>query len=181
MATPKRSGPGTHWTDDEIKVMKDLCQMCSALGVARELGRSKGAVTSQAKRLKISFAKDETNTYFGRVAEEYVAKMLPGSKLLTKDFYHSPYDIDWQGKRINVKAAVLRYYTGAGSYYWNFIIKQGPETCDYFLLLGYKDKHENPAMAWLLPSNVANGKNIMISHNPKKSMYQKFQFNEVIA
>lgn len=181
MPTPKRSGPNTQWFPYEIETMRNLCLTHSAYAVAEILGRSVGAVQSQAKRLKVSFAKDETTTLFGRQAEEYVANMLHGSKLLTKENYHAPYDIDWNGKRINVKASTLRYYKQAKCHYWNFSIRQRPDSCDYYLLLGFMKDSKKPVKAWLVPSSFYKGTNIMISHNSKGSMFEKFVFNEVIA
>jgi hypothetical protein len=181
MPTPKRSGPHTEWFQHEIETMRHFCQTLSALEVANMLGRSVGAVTSQAKRLKVSFARDGTNTSFGRQAEEYVASVLPGSVLLTKDDYHAPYDIEWEGKRINVKASVLKFYKNANCYYWNFTKRQSADSCDYFLLLGFKNKNEKPVKAWLVPSNFYKSVHMRISHNSKNSMFEKFTFREAIV
>jgi hypothetical protein len=181
MPTPKQSGPHTEWFDYEIEKMKSLCETHSTAEVAKILGRSLMAVQSKASRLKISFARDETNTLFGRQAEEYVVSVLPGSKLLTKENYHAPYDIEWEGKRINVKAAVLRFYRSANCHYWNFTTRQNSDSCDYFLLLGFKNKSEKPVKAWLVPSDFHKSVHVMISHNSKGSMFEKYAFKEAIT
>ena len=46
----------------------------------------------------------ETHTYKGRRAELLALKLLPGSKDLNYPLFCAPHDIEWKGKKINVKS-----------------------------------------------------------------------------
>lgn len=180
MATPKRSGPNTHWFEYEINTLKSLSGTHSSKEIAEVLGRTYQAVQSKAYRMNISIDKECNTTYRGRKAEEDALKILNGGKLLTRDCYHASYDIDWDGKRINVKSSTLRYNPKARCDYWHFTKRQTPDKCDFYLLLGYTNYNLMPEKAWLVPSNFYKGTSIQISHFGKKNMFQKFVLKDVI-
>ena len=179
MATPKKSGPHTEWFPHEIDTLERLSKTHSSAEIAEALGRSMQAVQAQSYRLHMPLDRENTTTFYGRKAEDDALIILPGAKLLTRNYYHSPYDIEWDGKRINVKAAMLRYLRQANCYYWNFSTRQSPKACDYYLLLGYIDYNNNPVKKWLVPSNFYHGKHIVISQNGDKNMFQQFILREV--
>lgn len=122
------------------------------------LGLDKSSITSLMKRNHIEYFTDLTKvggiTAFGRKAELNALRLLPGSEDATcNDPKKSPFDILWNGKRINVKASTIK--SGGKGHYtrWTFQTEK-PEQCDYFFCLGYKGEH-HIAVALLIPSNVA--------------------------
>jgi len=54
MSSPKKFGPKTHWTDDEIEVLRKLAKEKSSLEIADILGRTNKSVQGKAHRLGIS-------------------------------------------------------------------------------------------------------------------------------
>lgn len=176
MPTPKKSGPHTEWFSYEIDILKQLSKTHSSAEIAEALGRSMQAVQAQAHRLHVSLDRENTTTFYGRKAEDDAVAILLGSKLLTRVKYHAPYDIDWNGKKINVKSATLRYNKQARCFYWCFSTRQSPCSCDYYLLLGYVDWNDGPVKVWLVPSGFYPKKHILISQNGVKNMFQKFMF-----
>jgi hypothetical protein len=180
MPTPKRSGPHTEWFSYEIDTLKRLSKTHSSEEIADALGRSMQAVQAQAYRLHISLNRENTTTFCGRKAENDALAILPESKLLTRENYHAPYDMDWNGKRINVKSTVLKYIKRSHCFYWHFTTRQSPKSCDFFLLLGYINWDDKPIKIWLVPSDFYPKKHISISQHGKKNMFQKFVFKEAI-
>ena len=76
---------------------------------------------------------------------------------MTKDDYTHPYDINFDGARINVKASQL--YQKKHGKYFEFLLKQTHEGCDYFLCVGYqKLKDKDPIKVWLIPSSLLTDK-----------------------
>ncbi len=174
MPTPKRYGPHTEWTIAEISVLQNLSHVRTCREIANVLGRSKGAVQGQSHRKGISLLSDHTTTALGRKAEQFAANLLQGSKLLTEQDYHAPYDIEWQDKRVNVKAATLRYNKFARCWYWLFRIRDTWKNCDCFLFLGYLND-DMPARAWLVSSELCKGSGVGISQNGHKHMFNPYE------
>jgi len=175
MPSPKKYGPNSHWIPSELKLLKELSKTHTSAEIAAILGRSKGAVQGQAHRKGIVLNSRKTATYKGRIAEKHALFYLPGAKLLTKDNYHAPYDIEWQNKRVNVKGVSLSYNKHARCSYWTFRIRDAWENCDLFLFLGYVKGEEMPREAWIVPSSLCQRPSVSMSENSKKGRYAPFK------
>lgn len=103
--------------------------------------------------------------WIGRKWEVYAYKyILPGSKLMTNKSRKYPYDILFEGMRVNVKATKL--YRKKKGFYFNFTLHKHYESCDFFLLIGYKYARDREAMrAWFIPAELLQRYNATISPN----------------
>jgi hypothetical protein len=116
----------------------------------------------------------ECTTIFGKKAEKHALLYLPGAELITVDYYHAPYDILWEGHRINVKATKLVYLKKPKAWYFKFTTSRGWDNCDMFLLLGYEKGQEYPAKAWLVPKEECPHTTTTLSKGCKKSRFAKY-------
>lgn len=182
----KWNGSGYSWSKEEDLTIKQLASTMLAREIGLTIGRNDTSVRSRAARIGISLTCETTMTSIGRMAEDMAMQILPGSKLLTRENYAHPYDMEWEGKRINVKGAKLGYQKYAKTYYWFFSTKGKCHlNCDYFLCLGYKDDYSELLRAWLIPSNLGTGTAIVISKNGKNHKYVNYEIgvklNETLA
>ena len=175
MPSPKKYGPNSHWTNKEVAMLVAMSIGHTALEIGLAIGRSVQSVQSKASRAGIRLIDEGTSTTFGRFAEKQAQTILDGSMLLTEADYHSPYDLIWNGQRVNVKATTLQYVSTAGCWYWKFTTKQSWKNCDLFLFLGYQDDKNFPCRAWLVPSHLCQKRSIAMSRNYAKGKYAKYE------
>ena len=175
MPTLKRYGPNTHWTMGEIKILSTMSNGHTSMDIARALGRSVMSVQSKASRMSIQLNCEMTNTTFGRISERHARSILTGSVSMTKDDYHFPYDLKWEGKRVNVKASVLQYIRTAKYWYWRFTVKETWKNCDLFMFLAYMPEKLAPVRAWLVPSSLCHKRMVSMGEKYAKGMYLNYE------
>lgn len=104
------------------------------------------------KRRKIRNKKDGEfcgDCAFGRKWELEVLKLLPGAIDCNTDSFHHPYDIEWNGWKIDIKAANPRAVVGG----YNFYTKPGKwKKVDYYLCLCILDNKID--RAFMVPSKI---------------------------
>jgi hypothetical protein len=122
----------------------------------------------------------QTNTRIGRKFELYAEKHLPGFKLKTNENRLYSFDGLFEGQRINVKAAQLRFSKYNRGWYWKFNLHNHYENCDWFLLYGYiKKLDKQPARAWLIPSCLLQKRYVSFSKNYKGPL-NKYEIDVLI-
>lgn len=163
------------WTHEEMATLKELSNTHTSTQIAALIGRTRGAVQAQANRKGIPLLSRDTATFFGRKAEQDALKILKGSKLITLRNYHAPYDLLWQGHRVNVKSAMTYYNRFAKHWYWTFRIKESWVNCDMFLLLGYLRESMVPKRAWLVPSAECRVGAVGISQVGTENRFSPFE------
>lgn len=175
MPSPKKCGLESHWTKKEIATLNQMRKSHTSEEIAQALGRSVLSVQSKSYRTGLKLISNNTNTAFGRLSEIHGQKILTGSKLLTNKDYHSPYDLDWDGLRVNVKSSTLQYVNTARYWYWRFTIRKTWINCDLFLMLGYLSDKELPVRAWLIPSDLCQKSVVTIGQHYAKGMYVNYE------
>jgi hypothetical protein len=64
---------------------------------------------------------------------------------------NGPYDVNFDGARIDVKAS--RLYSKKHGRYFDFKLKECHPNCDYFCCIGYRyERDKDPLKVWLIPS-----------------------------
>lgn len=174
MGTAKDSGPKKRFTKEEEKKIKRMAKKYTASEIGKVLGHSSQSIQSKATRMGVHLQSPKTNTSFGKKAEQHALLYFPEAELITLNNYHAPYDILWEGKRINVKATKLVYLEAAGAWYFKFTTNKGWDTCDMFLFLGYETGIEYPTKAWLVPKEECSRTTTTLSKGCKKSKFAKY-------
>jgi hypothetical protein len=97
---------------------------------------------------------DRSNAWIGRKGELYAHRyVLIGSTLETNKNRNSSFDLLWEGYRINVKVAKLVYHHRCYSYI--FKLHNHHDNCDFFLLMGYKNRRDKDFLqVWLIPATM---------------------------
>lgn len=95
----------------------------------------------------------------GRYGERIALKILKGSKDISGMDTTAPYDIEWNGSKIDVKTSRLRKRKHRTDYY-SFSTRS--DVCDYYLLIALDERHY-PIKIWLVPRSEVNNKGITIS------------------
>jgi hypothetical protein len=110
----------------------------------------------------------KSNTWLGRKYELYGHWLLVGSEWVSKNKHNHPFDLLYEGMKVNVKAARLE--TKKRGKYFNFKLHSTAENCDFFLLFGYVKRTDKlPIKAWLIPASMTEGKAYFwLSRNPKR-------------
>lgn len=164
------------WTKDEISELPDLARQHSIGEVARILNRTAFSVFHKAQLLGISFSNPNSATAIGRKAEEIGCTLLKGAFWVSKHNAHAPYDLEWDGKKINVKSSVIQYKEPGKYPRWSFKTIGTENFCDLFLLLGFiNNKDPLPHRAWLVPASIVPYQHIRIGLNYKNGKYSKFE------
>jgi len=145
------------------------------MDIAKVLGRTAQAVQGKACRMRIQLNCETTNTTFGRISERHARSILTGAISMTEDKYHYPYDLEWEGRRVNVKATVLQYIGTARYWYWKFTVRETWKNCDLFLFLAYMPKKLSPVRAWLVPSSLCHKVSVIIGEKYTKGMYKNYE------
>lgn len=172
----KWNGSGYSWSPDEDKILEQYAPSMLARDIGSMIGRNDVSVRARAAKIGISLTCETTMTSIGRMAEDRALQILPGSRLLTRENYKHPYDMEWEGKKINVKGASLGYQKHAKAFYWFFSTKGKCHlNCDYFLCLGFKDDYSKLLRAWLIPGYLGAGTAIVISKNGKNHKYVDYE------
>ena len=140
-----------------LYVLQQLVEHCgSSRAAARLLGISHSSIRTILRRNRLSYKVDlenlGTSTALGRKGELDALKLLSASVDATKNRAdESPFDLLWQGQRIDVKASTIN--NSGKNLRWSFKTWKASK-CDFFLCLGYV-QHNERAYAWLVPSTIA--------------------------
>jgi hypothetical protein len=138
--------------------------------ISRRYARKKNGTTEE------SYLKSDT--YKGWVMEKKAIKYFPGAKHMNEYGMNKPYDIDWNGVKIDVKSAVVnkrknkrgKPVKGEQAGYWSFT--KGKNDADYYLcfcLVGQKITKK-----YFIPREHF-GKGVCVGQISKK--YDKYLFN----
>ncbi|HOA36595.1 MAG TPA: hypothetical protein PKL00_10090 [Bacillota bacterium] len=163
------------WTEEELTALSRLRKTHTAREIAKKMNRMPQSAAAKMLRSGMRSLNPNTTTFLGRKAEDYALTLLPGAVLLTRDDYHKRYDIDWNGKRVDVKSATLRYNEQARCSYWSFTTKGSQRNCDLYLCLGYLPGKDVPVKAWLIPSQMCPGRGFAISQNGKNHQFVNYE------
>lgn len=164
-----------HWrgvarsvTYDWAGLPADLERLGSTAAVADEVGVSQAEVWRKADEIGYSVTGFRSGgSRLGRLGEELALALLDGSE----DMLHrgtEPYDLLWNGQRVNVKTATPNKNWG-----WSFNTGSGRDGCDAFFLVAL-DHAEDFVAAWLVPvEDCARGCRVGTNSNTK---YARFRF-----
>jgi len=166
---------------DLEKVYEAVIQNGTPGKAAKVLHLNKKSITSLLKRNGIQYQNDLTktggSTAFGRQAELDAIKFLRNAVDATcNDPQKSPFDLLWEGLRLNVKASTTK--DSGYSLRWSFHTEK-PEQCDYFFCMGYDKKLEVETI-FLIPSDaVPISLSIPINLKSKWAKYLIWRRNNV--
>lgn len=149
-------------TYDWSNLPDDLERLGSTAAVADVVDASQAEVWRRADQIGYSVTKFRSgSSRLGRLGEEVALRLLPGAE----DALHrgrEPYDLMWDGQRINVKTATPNKHWG-----WSFNTGTGRDDCDAFFLVALDDS-ENFVAAWLVPvGDCAKGCRVGLSPGTK--------------
>lgn len=164
----------------EIKNVERLyAEQKSITIVAEMVGCSSTTVRERLKELGHKFTHDnksfETEVGLGRYGERLALSLLKDSKDMNAIFINHPFDIEWEGKKIDVKVSRPRKRK-RGQDQYSFSTKNND--CDYFLLIAL-DTDDNPRRLFLIPRKDITGKSVAFPYdfNSKWNIY-KMEVNE---
>jgi hypothetical protein len=154
------------------------------------LNRNKKWVESNKEKVRIKMRKwylknrektaqemFNSKTSKGYRMEKLACRILKGAVNLNDTGFNKPYDLDWKGRKIDVKSkeVVFRKFKRgkpvkkSQSGFWSF--KRTNYNCDYFFCICLENG--NPIKFYLFPSK-AFGKGVCIG---RKSKYDNYLFN----
>ncbi len=96
-----------------------------------------------------------TSHGIGRLGERVALQILDGSKDMNKEHIQHPYDIEWNGKKIDVKTSRVRESRGRKTYSFNVKNKN----CTYYLTVSLDD-NLNVKRVMLIPTEEVIGTSI---------------------
>lgn len=113
----------------------------------------------------------QTNVHKGMFAEKEAVKILSGSVRINRRFHkQSPYDIEWNGKKIDVKSANKSHYK------FSFNLAGSQNRSDYIFCMGYINNKIHKL--WLIPSAVFPQEKNSIAFGCKSSKFDKYIFHQ---
>ena len=130
-------------------------------------------LSKENKRSRKSKTRSEytkTNVYKGMKAEKEAVKILTGSKRVNKRFKaEQPFDVMWDGKRVNVKSSRL------ANYKFSFGLAGTQVNCDYLFCMGYIG--DKLSKCWLIPSNIFPATKNSVAFGHQSSKFDKYLFH----
>lgn len=126
----------------------------------------------RARKAKTRKEYTQTAVYKGRQAEKEAVKILEGSKRINKRFQkEQSYDLEWKGKRVNVKSARV------ANYKFSFGLLGTQKNCDLLFLMGYK--RNTIVKTWLIPSDIFPPSKNSVAFGHKSSKFDKYLFSHI--
>lgn len=104
----------------------------------------------------------------GRLGEMIALQVLEGSKDMNEEYIQHPYDIEWKGKKIDVKTSRIRRSRGRKTYSFNAKNK----SCTHYLTVSLDDKL-NVRRIMIIPKEEVSGKTIYYVEE-KESKWDKY-------
>ena len=170
------------WTQEELAALPDLAKTHIIGDVAKMLGRSSGSVFHKAQLLGVRFTNPGTSTAIGKKAERIGCSLLKGSVWTAEHNPNFEYDLEWEGKKVNVKSSVPQFRERGKYPRWSWQIGGAKSFCDLFLLLGFADNKDlMPVRAWLIPSDVVPEVALRITTRYMSSRYAKYEIEVKVA
>lgn len=166
---------------DWCNLREDYARLGSCRAVAKEYGVHHDTVRYHMKLEGLERSFDLTKTggasQLGRECELFVLSMLEGAEDVASTDPQAPYDILYQGKRINVKRSGLK--TTLARPFWGFrATRSDQRKCDYFACVAYKDG--KPLFMLMVPSSVVPKEGVTVVKSRKSKYMQYLQWeNEV--
>lgn len=126
----------------------------SVIKVAKLIGCSDTTIKERLREIGYQFSHDNKGLALevgvGRYGERISLEILKDSKDMAGQKVNFPYDISWNGLKIDVKTSRLRKRKNRKNHY-SFSTKN--QSCDYYLLIAL-DKSDLPIKIWLVPRNI---------------------------
>lgn len=143
---------------DWSNVLKDYEELRSVTKVAKKYGCSYRTVIDQLSKIKgFHFTHDnkslDVEVGIGRYGERIALNLLKGSKDMNEITNHYPYDIEWNGMKIDVKTSNKRFRPN-GKIQYSFTARN--KDCTHFLLIALDDNNY-PIKILLIPREVVKG------------------------
>lgn len=160
----------TDWSN----VLKDYEELKSVTKLAKKYGCSYRTVIDHLSRIEgFKFTHDNkglnVEVGIGRYGERIALRLLKGSKDMNQITTAYPYDIEWNGKRIDVKTSNRRKRKN-GKIQYSFSTKN-PD-CDYYLLIALDDENY-PVKILLVPRTAVKGVTVAFTYGTK-SKWDKY-------
>lgn len=160
---------------DWSNVLVDYNELKSVSKIAKKYGCSYRTVIDKLSRLEgFKFTHDNKSLSvevgIGRYGERIALQLLKDSKDMNEITTHYPYDIDWNGKRIDVKTSNRRFRPN-GKIQYSFSTKNND--CDYYLLIALDDENF-PIRFLLVPREEVNGVTVSFTYGTE-SKWNKFE------
>ncbi len=160
---------------DWSNVLDDYKELKSVTKIAKKYGCSYRTVVDKLSRLEgFKFTHDNKSlnvaTGIGRYGEKLALQLLNNSKDMNEITIHYPYDIDWDGKKIDVKTSNRRFRPN-GKIQYSFSTKNN--NCDYFLLIALDDENF-PIRFLLVPEKEVKGVTVAFTYGVE-SKWDKYK------
>lgn len=143
------------------EILEGYKELKSVIKVAEKYGCSCGTVAEKLKELDdFNFNHDNKKLDLpvgvGRYGEQIALLLLENSMDMNEENIHAPYDIEWRGKKIDVKTSKIRFSERRSDYY-SFSTKN--KECTHYLLIALGEDLI-PVKALLVPTTEVTLKNI---------------------
>lgn len=156
-------------TSNEIadwdNLVEDYERLKSVTKIAKEYGCSYRTVIDRLSRIQgFKFTHDnkplDVEVGIGRYGERIALNLLEGSKDMNSITTHYPYDIEWNGKKIDVKTSNKRKRPN-GKIQYSFTARN--QHCTHYLLIALDDEN-NPIKLLLVPKESVKGVTISFTY-----------------
>lgn len=118
---------------------------------------------------------DKTNAYRGFNAEKLVMSLISNGKHLTEQNMLSPYDIEWNGRKIDVKSSSI--HITDNWLHWGFKLRGKKTEIDFYLCVGYSNEGQR---FFLVPFEKAPKYNLSIPVDGESKYYRYEITREVL-
>ena len=167
----KTSNEITDWSN----VVNDYNELKSVEKVAKKYGCKYRTVIDHLSVIPgFQFSHDNKGLNIevgiGRYGERIALNLLNGSKDMNRITIHYPYDIEWNGLKIDVKTSNRRNRPN-GKFQYSFSTKN--KDCDYYYLIALDDENY-PIKILFVPRNAINGVTVSFTYGTK-SKWDKYE------
>lgn len=161
----------TDWSN----VLKDYDELKSVNKIAKKYNCSPRTVIDKLSALKgFKFSHDNKplnlEVGVGRFGERIALGLLEGSKDMNEITTHYPYDIEWQGFKIDVKTSNRRFRPN-GKIQYSFTANN--QNCTHYVLIALDDSN-HPISIFLVPSEKVEGVTISFTFG-SESKWDKYK------
>lgn len=168
---------------DTSSFISDYEKMKSVVKVAKKNNCSTTVVTDYFKSIGVNLNHNnkelDTEIGLGRFGENIALKELVGSVDMNDKKINSPYDIEFNNLRIDVKTSKKRTVRGKKKDYFTFSTKNAE--CDYYLLIALGDENEVLGV-FFIPCTSIKGKSVALSIDKENKWHEyKTTFEELNA
>jgi|SRR5690625_4000802 len=161
----KRGVNTSNEVTDWSNLLQDYNELKSVSKIARKYGCSYRTVIDRLSSIQgFKFTHDnkslDVEVGIGRYGERIALMLLKGSKDMNDITTHYPYDIEWNGKKIDVKTSNKRKRPN-GKIQYSFTARN--QDCTHYLLIPLDDEN-NPIKIMLVPRKAVEGVTISFTY-----------------